>query len=28
MPKMKAGIKGRFAAMPKETTFEVHNLQK
>ena len=28
MPKMKAGIKGGFAAMPQETSFEVHNLQK
>jgi hypothetical protein len=26
MPKMKAGIKGGFAAPPQETTFEVQNL--
>lgn len=28
MPKMKAGIKGGFAAPPQETTFEVHHMVK
>ena len=28
MPQMKKGIKGGFVDAPRETTFEVHNLQK
>lgn len=28
MPKMQAGVKGGFAAMPQEQSFEVHNLVK
>lgn len=27
MPRMQAGISGGFSAMPKETTFEVYNMQ-